>query len=533
MLLLVLVLIFTLLCSLFLIGRFTSTKKELSRSLSLQMEVFSEDMTSYWDKLAAMNITLSSGITTIVDNYLEKEGITFSEMADDQSAISSLEVSVLDPLCQYLRQTSCSGAFILFDTTVNNHLSEAPYSKSGLYIQKSNFNVSDPNLLLYRGIAKVGKDHKIMPHRKWRQEFTTTLFPDYEKIQENATLPLESTCYITDLETLPGTSEPVVLVTVPLLGKDDTYYGLCGFEVSQSYFKAEHAQSSNLKHMVCFLTPDNLSENPSSISSEKSLQTGIRNGYYFTLHGDFSVKDFGNGLLFFSNGEEDYIGMGNELTLTQRNNPFFAAVMVPKSDYDHSLQRYWIQTILLILLILFFAIVSCIHFSRRFLAPILKGLEQIREDKASRSPSHIPEIDDLLDFLSEKDEETEQTILQLQAAMAESRDALASLSVEQNTLQQQYDAMQEELSRLTKDKKKEVDPDEYQHFLDCLDTLTAKENFILELYTQGKSSKEILSIANITENTLKYHNRNIYSKLGVKSRKQLLMYMTLMKQNAQ
>ena len=31
----------------------------------------------------------------------------------------------------------------------------------------------------------------------------------------------------------------------------------------------------------------------------------------------------------------------------------------------------------------------------------------------------------------------------------------------------------------------------------------------------------------ITENTLKYHNKNIYSKLGISSRKQLLRFATL------
>ncbi|MBR2009056.1 MAG: helix-turn-helix transcriptional regulator, partial [Peptococcaceae bacterium] len=35
-------------------------------------------------------------------------------------------------------------------------------------------------------------------------------------------------------------------------------------------------------------------------------------------------------------------------------------------------------------------------------------------------------------------------------------------------------------------------------------------------------TKEILVQLNITQNTLKYHNKNIYSKLGVSSRKELV-----------
>lgn len=87
------------------------------------------------------------------------------------------------------------------------------------------------------------------------------------------------------------------------------------------------------------------------------------------------------------------------------------------------------------------------------------------------------------------------------------------------------------MERLTTKRIDDIDEDEYKRFLECLATLTRKEKEILELYVQGYSSKDILDTLSITDNTLKYHNRNIYSKLGVKSRKQLLMYMTILKNN--
>lgn len=52
--------------------------------------------------------------------------------------------------------------------------------------------------------------------------------------------------------------------------------------------------------------------------------------------------------------------------------------------------------------------------------------------------------------------------------------------------------------------------------------LTHTERAIFELYVSGKSTKEVLSALGIKENTLKFHNKNIYGKLGVSSRKQLL-----------
>lgn len=53
-------------------------------------------------------------------------------------------------------------------------------------------------------------------------------------------------------------------------------------------------------------------------------------------------------------------------------------------------------------------------------------------------------------------------------------------------------------------------------------SLTPTERTIYEAYLKGKSTKEIMAALDIKENTLKYHNKNIYSKLGVSSRKQLV-----------
>lgn len=51
--------------------------------------------------------------------------------------------------------------------------------------------------------------------------------------------------------------------------------------------------------------------------------------------------------------------------------------------------------------------------------------------------------------------------------------------------------------------------------------LTNTERIIFDYYIEGKSTQEILEELNIKENTLKFHNKNIYYKLGVNSRKEL------------
>ena len=64
--------------------------------------------------------------------------------------------------------------------------------------------------------------------------------------------------------------------------------------------------------------------------------------------------------------------------------------------------------------------------------------------------------------------------------------------------------------------------DSVEIYLDGQASLTQTERLIFDLYTTGKSTKEIMAEMNITENTLKFHNKNIYGKLGVSSRKQLV-----------
>jgi len=61
-----------------------------------------------------------------------------------------------------------------------------------------------------------------------------------------------------------------------------------------------------------------------------------------------------------------------------------------------------------------------------------------------------------------------------------------------------------------------------EYFAQGLETLTSQERQIYEAYLSGTSTKDIMIELNIKENTLKFHNKNLYSKLGVSSRKQLL-----------
>ena len=67
-----------------------------------------------------------------------------------------------------------------------------------------------------------------------------------------------------------------------------------------------------------------------------------------------------------------------------------------------------------------------------------------------------------------------------------------------------------------------IAPERIEVFMMGLKTLTPTERDIYDAYIARVTTKEIMANMNIKESTLKYHNRNLYGKLGVSSRKELL-----------
>ena len=186
--------------------------------------------------------------------------------------------------------------------------------------------------------------------------------------------------------------------------------------------------------------------------------------------------------------------------------------MIPKSDYSQMKLHDTIQVLLVAFLLLFSVVIGCLYLSKKYIAPILKGLERIKKSQTNEA-CNIAEIDDLFEFLSQKDNEYEKS--------------LAELSKQNEQAKNEINRVQSENERLASTQKKIVLQDDYDFFLAGLKQLTPTEKRIFNMYMDGKTAAEIMEITAIKQTTLKYHNRNIYSKLGVSSKKQLLNYAAL------
>lgn len=67
-----------------------------------------------------------------------------------------------------------------------------------------------------------------------------------------------------------------------------------------------------------------------------------------------------------------------------------------------------------------------------------------------------------------------------------------------------------------------ISAEQIEVFISGLNDLTPTEKVIYDSHIKRMTSKEIMADLNIKETTLKFHNKNLYSKLGVTSRKELL-----------
>ena len=88
--------------------------------------------------------------------------------------------------------------------------------------------------------------------------------------------------------------------------------------------------------------------------------------------------------------------------------------------------------------------------------------------------------------------------------------------------------MQTALNRLANACRNESVSESFQTFLDGIPTLTNTERRIFDGYVAGLRSREIVEQLDIKDSTLRYHNKNIYNKLGVTSLKELLQYVAIL-----
>lgn len=506
-------LLFSLFAVLLLLGQLKSPREEMKKSLTFQMEAFRSDVTSLWRNVSVMGVHLSEDMTALIEERVKD----FDALSGSADALEQLEASMLGPLCQYVQQADCSGGFVLLSVSLNPDA--AADSFSGLYAQRSNAEHTTSDLLLYRGMADIGRQHRVMPHRKWAQEFCPADFPGLADQLEAASAPIERACRTTELLTLPGTTEQAILLSVPMVGADGRVYGLCGFSVNQTYFSAHHAQPSAVSSLACVL-----SDAAEGLDIQKGLLTYPAGGFCFVPDELLAEKSLRGGLSAFVGTELSFVGISEPFTVAAGDEaPHDLTVLIPKSDYDRALLKSRLEAAGVLMLLLFFAVSCCLFYTRRYLRPILRDIERLKDESGGTQMTF-----DELQPVSARLRSHEQTITVLETEKLDLQGQVEHMQSQVVDTQEQLDDSLAEIRRLAYLGKKELDPADYQKFLEGYAKLSSKELEICAALAKGLSARQCAEQTGNALSTIDTYRKRVYGKTNIHRVRQLRLCYALM-----
>ena len=462
-----------------------SPHKTAATSLELQIKRYENRLETYFSNTAAQGIHFSRQLTKEIERTLAEEGVSFAGVADNQVLITLLQRNTYDLLHDAFHIADCSGSFIIFDTTVNTKLPNAGYSRSGMYLKLANVNTPkpvSPTLLWARGVHELGHENNHIFHNKWDLEFDVSRIPFYRALINNASKDLNTSYYYSAAFQLHGTWEKIMILCVPIVGKHGEVYGVCGLEINSIFFKLLQAESGSPYKRLIGLVAQREGD---SILPETGLEFGTKAGYFAGLgEGNLTVIRNGNLNRYRLSGKEggdtrEFIGLNAPISLSplsdkQTTTPWTLVCMIPKEDYDHVVWMSYFKLALFCATFLTIAIVLTYVISRRFNLPILQGIDALKG--GSLQKTYINEIDDLLEYMAKNDS------------------------------------------------AQDVDTSAVFEFKENVKKLSRAETAVFNLYMEGLSAGEIAQKLFVSINTIKSHNKNIYRKLNITSRKELLVY---------
>lgn len=494
-----------------LFGIMNPTNRQIMEILDTQLLSYTDNIKDDYNKIAAHAISFSEQLETSIQLYLTENNLTFEDLKNNPDALSDLQNNLYNVVYLNMQLAPSSGAFYILDTTVNSH-SETPYY-NGIYLKYINIyseNTVNNEFSLYRGSYTTGKKNNLAFHSGWQNEMQTDFF------NNSNSLFADNPHYIlSPVVEIPKTWERARYVYVPIHDLKDNIIGICGFEVSDLYFQlSEKVNDDKLGQLIGALLDEKLDMYSGQFNSSR----------YNITNSNIQSLEKGN-ITEFDFSTEKCIGKTQNIQLG--NSTFTVAIMLTEAQYESILEKNQIKTAGVIFFIVIFALIYCIFISKKYVSPIIKSLEQIKSNDGTGNNLKIREIDDLFAFLEEKDILYDKKLQDLEMSQKAAEEEAERTKLAYEKALEEYALAQREIQHLSDEHKKEIVLEDYEFFLCNLGTLSPTEYKIYELYLSGKTAKEIVDILKIKENTLKYHNKNIYSKLGISSRKQLLRFATL------
>ena len=473
-------------CALFLmtsLDMLPSGKSDIEQKLISELDDYEQRLHSYFSNTAGMGVSLSRRLSHELTDELSRHNASMAEASDNPRLLLALEERIYSVLQNTLISADCSGAFAMLDATVNSSLPNAHLSRAGVYLKLANINkhnAIDPDLLFVRGMHEVGTKHNHIFHNKWELEFSIDRWDMYEVLKKNAQPDLTRCYMVTPRVHLQGTWETMMLFVVPILDSRGTFMGLCGLEINSLYYKlalSSHAFTNQLTGFIACRQGDKLLPGT-------GLESGTLCGYFAGVDpAPMTVERHGE-LNRYESESGAFIGLDRHIALSPLDgkNHWVSAVFIPESIYAFSSRMQYLKVFVFFVGFFFAAYLLCYRIGRRYFDPILDGIDAFTRGDSERT--EIPEIDDLIVYLS-----------------------------------------REEQKKRPPEDSQNID---FKTFAANVELLSKAERAVFDLYMKGFSAPDIANQLYISMNTIKSHNKRIYKKLNVSSRKELLFYAKMM-----
>lgn len=237
---------------------------------------------------------------------------------------------------------------------------------------------------------------------------------------------------------------------------------------------------SEFGKMITVLAP--VEQDELMVSNGTAIGTGETS---FRENENYIIKE-GKNFNRYIGRDVSYIGLHQKLDVELENGgELFVATLLPEEIYLKEKLHDGISWISGTVTLFIGLLIVSFFLARNFVKPIMESIENIKGEKTSG----ISEIDTLLAFIRQKE----------------------------------------------KDKGKQKLPEDMEElftdFSEKAKTLTPTEKTIIKFYAEGKEIHEIPELCFISINTVRKHNANIYQKLEIGSREELLLYIELFRRS--
>jgi DNA-binding CsgD family transcriptional regulator len=486
---------------LFFAGVFKTGLLEHRPVLKSELTHIAGNIYETFSAISVQTVDLAKEVSASIEHNLKEHDISANSLQQTPNLLEHLLEEELGRLTGALEKSRGSGVFLLLDATVNPSLPGAEASRACIYLKNMEPNIVNgmaANLRYSFGPMTIARKNGIPILPQWQMEMDVGRLSCLTEVMAAAKerkLPLSRLYRWSEGITLPGNSERIMLCIVPLISADGTVIGACGFEVSEMLFKLSYApQADSYDHLFCLLAP--IEENSLRLSGALfagSFVAGPSAPDHTMLEVSFNEKNFH---VYRQPEKKSYAGLHQIVALYPSDSAsvdeqWAVALMMPHQNLNVLISAKNRNLLLGLLTLILINIGLASLISHRYMRPVAAALEQLKKPDPS-TKTKIPEIDDLIEFLAAQDE--------LQAA----REKKEPPAQRHSTL--------------------------YMEFVKNIRTLSAAEKAVFDLYVQGHTAKEIAEILCLSINTIKTHNRRIYTKLNVTSRKELMVYIRLMEE---